>query len=299
MPGSSLLSSARGSDVSAKKPLPSGSIKYVLDLARIADGATGLPPPGCSELGDAADMPELHHDLSACRMDGVRHFAPARKLLRRVEASHIGIALPLMRDRRRFRDEQPCRGALCVIGDGQISRHGIRRTVARQRRQDDAVGKVEVTDLNRIEQRSHGNTFHEDGGYSSGPNPPYGVLEALRDLPVCLDLVGSADNAGGEIRPDITHALFPFRPFRLDDMAAMFGQRYGARLIGNDQPIELLPLPSCLPPAGRYEADAATLARAPRPNSTSQLRSAGAASPLSPSLGKSSSATLNASSRCG
>ena len=26
-----------------------GLIRKVLDLARIADGATGLPPPGCSE----------------------------------------------------------------------------------------------------------------------------------------------------------------------------------------------------------------------------------------------------------
>ena len=50
---------------------------------------------------------------------------------------------------------------------------------------------------------------------------------------------------------------------------------------------------------GRYDADAATLEGTPRPNSTSQLRSTGAASPLNPSLGKSSSATLNASSRCG
>lgn len=48
--------------------------------------------------------------------------------------------------------------------------------------------------------------------------------------------------------------------------------------------------------AGRHEADAAILGR---PNSTSQLRSWGAASPLRPSLGKSNSATLNASSRCG
>ena len=45
IPGISSSASARGSEISVKVPLTK-----VLPLARIADGATGAPPFGCSEV---------------------------------------------------------------------------------------------------------------------------------------------------------------------------------------------------------------------------------------------------------
>ena len=97
MPGISLLSSARGSEVSANSPLPSGLIRKVLDLARIAEGATGLPPSGCSELCEMRPTCQSCTTIlpPAC-VHGVGHLLPAGELLGRVEARHVGIALALM-----------------------------------------------------------------------------------------------------------------------------------------------------------------------------------------------------------
>ena len=100
-------------------------------------------------------MPELHDDLAARVVDCVGHFLPAGQLLRRIEAGNIGIALSLMADGRGFGHDQPGRGALSVVGDGQLAGNGIRRAVARERGHDDAVGKSQITGLERIEQSGH------------------------------------------------------------------------------------------------------------------------------------------------
>ena len=63
----------------------------------MAEGATGLPPFGCSDVvRDAAHMPQLHDDLAALGVHGVGHLLPAGELLRRIEAGHVGIALALV-----------------------------------------------------------------------------------------------------------------------------------------------------------------------------------------------------------
>ena len=78
MPGSSASVSARGSEVSAKTP----SLIGVLVLARIAEGATGLPPSGCSSVCET--RPTCHSCTTMWPpfgMHGVGHVAPAFELL--------------------------------------------------------------------------------------------------------------------------------------------------------------------------------------------------------------------------
>jgi len=78
----------------------------VLDEHGLGVGLDGRRRHGCSVAGlqvgvrDATYMPQLHHDLAARSVHGGCHLLPARDLLGRIQAGHIGIALALVADGR-------------------------------------------------------------------------------------------------------------------------------------------------------------------------------------------------------
>jgi hypothetical protein len=55
----------------------------------------------------APDMPKLDEDRAAGVMDGVGDAPPARDLRVGINAGRMDIALTLLRDLRRFADDQP------------------------------------------------------------------------------------------------------------------------------------------------------------------------------------------------
>ena len=105
---------------------------------------------------DTAHMPELHHNLAALRMHGFGHFLPAVELFGAVQTGYIRVALGLVADGGGFGDQQTGAGALRIVGLRNIGRNGVGRTVARERRHDDAVGKLQVAGLVGVEQGGHG-----------------------------------------------------------------------------------------------------------------------------------------------
>ncbi|CPJ02967.1 Uncharacterised protein [Bordetella pertussis] len=105
---------------------------------------------------NAPHMPQLHHDRAAGRVHRVRHAPPAGQLFGRVQPRHVRVALALVGNGGGFGDDQAGAGALHVVGGRQGRRHGIGRTVARQRRHHDAVGEPQLAGVQRLEQRGHG-----------------------------------------------------------------------------------------------------------------------------------------------
>jgi hypothetical protein len=61
-------------------------------------------------------MPELGEDLAAGRMNGIGDALPAGQLLRGVNSRRTDVADALRADLRPFGNDQPGRGALCIIG---------------------------------------------------------------------------------------------------------------------------------------------------------------------------------------
>jgi hypothetical protein len=102
-------------------------------------------------------VPELGHDLAAGRVHGARHGLPARDLLGRVQAGHVGVALALVADGGGFGDQQAGAGALGVVGRHQRGGHGVRRAVARERGHDDAVGELQVAGGGGVKEGGHVN----------------------------------------------------------------------------------------------------------------------------------------------
>ena len=100
-------------------------------------------------------MPKLHHYFSACRMHGFGHCLPARDMRFTVQARHIGIALCLMRNRRRLGDDESRTGSLFVISFHQVIGHCTWRTVACEGRHHDAVSKRHSAHLDRREKIRH------------------------------------------------------------------------------------------------------------------------------------------------
>ena len=107
----------------------------------------GLPIRLQVDMRHPANVPELQEDMTALGVNGIRHLSPTVDLRLAVDARRILIALPLLRDLGRLRDDQACRGALCVVFRGQIAWHKPAiRSVARQRSHDDPVGQRESTE---------------------------------------------------------------------------------------------------------------------------------------------------------
>jgi hypothetical protein len=104
-------------------------------------------------------MPHLHDNLAAVGMHRVGHALPAVERFLAVEAGNVGIALALVGDGGGFGDDQAGGGALGVIFDVEIVRHGARRAVAGQRGHDDAVLDGDVADLGWFEELAHGKSF--------------------------------------------------------------------------------------------------------------------------------------------
>ena len=100
-----------------------------------------------------ADVHQLHHDAAAFGMDGIGNLAPARDLFGRVDARRAPVALAGGGRLGAFGDDQAGSGALAVIFHHQVGRHVARPgAVTRHRCHDDAVGKLDVTQLARREK---------------------------------------------------------------------------------------------------------------------------------------------------
>jgi hypothetical protein len=97
-------------------------------------------------------MPKLDEDRAAGVMDGIGNAPPARNLRFSINARRVDIALALLRDLRRFADDQPGAGALAVILHheiiGNIAAAGA---IARQGRHDDAVAQGQLAQFIRLE----------------------------------------------------------------------------------------------------------------------------------------------------
>ena len=102
-------------------------------------------------------MPKLEEYAPAGRMHGVRDLAPARHLLIGPYAGRMRVADALGRDRSRFGDDEAGGSALRVIVAHQRVRNPTwaGRSISRQRRHDNAVGNLEIANLQRVEQGGH------------------------------------------------------------------------------------------------------------------------------------------------
>ena len=108
-------------------------------------------------IGDAPDMPELEQDAPAGAMHALDDLAPALDLLVGPYAGRMRIADARRRDRSRLGNDEAGGSALNVI----VAHQGVRnapwpgRSVARQGREEDAVGNREIADLQGVEQGGH------------------------------------------------------------------------------------------------------------------------------------------------
>ena len=100
-------------------------------------------------------MPELDHDLATGGMDCVRDVFPGGHLCVVPDARDVDIALALVADRRGLGDDQPGAGALRVVGAHQGVGQSPGCTVAGQRGHHDAVGEVQASGLDGVEQSGH------------------------------------------------------------------------------------------------------------------------------------------------
>ena len=114
-------------------------------------------PVEINRIGDAPDMPELQNHASTRPMHGLGDRLPARHLFLGPDARRSRIADAHRRHRRRLREDEPGRGALRII----IAHHRVRHTplsaraAARQGRQEDAVRKPQIAEVNGVEERGH------------------------------------------------------------------------------------------------------------------------------------------------
>ena len=126
------------------------------DLAGRRDRAGRDRKPALEKdrVGDAADMPELRDDAPAGGMHRLGHAAPALDLRLAPQPRRVGIAHALRRDRGRFAQDQAEAGALRIVARHQRIGHpvGADRTGPRQRRHHDAVGQMQITELQRGEK---------------------------------------------------------------------------------------------------------------------------------------------------
>jgi hypothetical protein len=108
-------------------------------------------------VGNAPDMPELEKDASAGSMHALDDAAPALDLLVGPDARGMRVADACWRDRGRLGKDKPSGRALRVI----VAHHRVRnpagtgRAIARQWRHDNAVGELQIANLQRVEQHGH------------------------------------------------------------------------------------------------------------------------------------------------
>jgi hypothetical protein len=110
-------------EVEAPRLRDVGEAGLDIGLGLGADGGGGDRPSAVrlqGAVGHAAHVPELDDDAPAGGVDGVRHPAPARDLLGRVDAGRPGVALALLRDLRGFRDQETGAGALGVVAGVEV-----------------------------------------------------------------------------------------------------------------------------------------------------------------------------------
>ncbi|MPM98679.1 hypothetical protein SDC9_145867 [bioreactor metagenome] len=107
-------------------------------------------------MRNAADVPQLQHDLATLGMHRVGDGAPGGNLLGRPDTRRVEVTLRHRRNRAGLGDDQAGARALAVILDGQragaVAGNGA---IARQRRHHDTVGEGDVADLDGIEQGGH------------------------------------------------------------------------------------------------------------------------------------------------
>src|SRR5258708_39055983 len=104
----------------------------------------------------ATDMPQLQNDSSSRDVDSIGHPFPARDLFFRPDPWGIRIPDARRRDRSRFGNNQTGAGALLVVFSHQfIGNASIARSASGQWSHDYAIGKVPITDLNRVLQCHH------------------------------------------------------------------------------------------------------------------------------------------------
>jgi len=110
-----------------------------------------------ARIGDAPDVPELEEDAPAGAMHTLDDVAPALDLLSGPDAGRMRIADTCGRDRSRLGKDEAGGRALRII----VTHHRVRnapgtgRPVARQRRHENAIGKFQIANLQRVEQRGH------------------------------------------------------------------------------------------------------------------------------------------------
>ncbi len=121
--------------------------------AAIALGATGSCPWRNSGVGDAAYMPDLGEDVPSGGMDGGGDGFPCLGLLAGPEAGYVGIADAKGIDGDTFAQDEAGRGALRVVLSDDRGGNVVGGTAqARERGHEDAVGKVEVAELDWVEE---------------------------------------------------------------------------------------------------------------------------------------------------
>ena len=105
-------------------------------------------------------MPHLHHDPTARGVDRLDHRLPLFDLRIGPQPRRERPAEAFAADPGRLGDDQPGTCALRVIVAHDLGRDGVaRRPAARQRCHQDAVGRVDRTELDGIEQAGHRHGF--------------------------------------------------------------------------------------------------------------------------------------------
>ncbi len=111
------------------------------------------------DVAHPSDMPELGDDPAALGMNGRGDLLPSFGRLRQVKAGDIRVALALLCHGCALGDDQAGGGALFVIDGVQVVGYGLRGAVARQRRHGNAVGKLDIADLDGIKEAGHRNVL--------------------------------------------------------------------------------------------------------------------------------------------
>ena len=109
-------------------------------------------------MNEAAHVPELQYDSTACIVNGVRHGLPRLDLFRRPDTRRRRPARAFLGDAGRFGDKQPRSRTLAVIlsFQGRDRHMDTAAAAARQRSHQDAIGRGNGAKLNRVEQCRHG-----------------------------------------------------------------------------------------------------------------------------------------------
>ena len=107
-----------------------------------------------ARMGSPSHVPQLEEDPSATGMDGVRCQPPAFRHGVGIDPGRIEPAVGLLGDSGRLGDDETGRTTLGVVfghqGVGSPRRAGTRTG---ERRHHDAVGKREIAELKRLEER--------------------------------------------------------------------------------------------------------------------------------------------------